>query len=47
MTINLRQSEIDTILQALSLAYNTDYPKSDPYNAQYIRLAKKLGGSIL
>lgn len=46
MKLTLRQSEIDTILSALGMAINTDYPNNDRLNAAYIRLIKKLRGTI-
>lgn len=42
MKLIITKKQSDYLLEALEMAINLDYPKSDPINAQYIRLIKKI-----
>ena len=42
--VELRQSEVDTLVSALEHSIDHNYPSTDAYNARVLRLIKKLTG---
>lgn len=42
ITITLTVSQQEAVINALQMAINPDYPKSDQFNAMYQRIIKKI-----